>query len=138
MILISESRPSVIKSGLHLGNAGSYEIERSLGDLHERRRLGLALLLHGDARAALSLAYGAGLRASEVISLKLADIDSERTCLREAAASLRRRQVVIRVEQGKGRMDRYAMLSGDWGPPRYQRSLVSVRNLMRLESKKRS
>ncbi len=48
-------------------------------------------------RAALSVAYGAGLRASEVISLKLADIDSER--------------MVIRVEQGKGRKDRYAMLS---------------------------
>jgi site-specific recombinase XerD len=48
-------------------------------------------------RAALSLAYGTGLRASEVVSLKLADIDSSR--------------MVIRVEQGKGRKDRYAMLS---------------------------
>ncbi len=48
-------------------------------------------------RAALSLAYGAGLRASEVVSLKVSDIDSER--------------MVIRVEQGKGRKDRYAMLS---------------------------
>jgi integrase len=48
-------------------------------------------------RAILSLAYGAGLRASEVVSLKLADIDSSR--------------MVIRVEQGKGRKDRYAMLS---------------------------
>jgi site-specific recombinase XerD len=48
-------------------------------------------------RAALSLAYGAGLRASEVVSLKVSDIDSSRR--------------VIRVEQGKGRKDRYAMLS---------------------------
>ena len=48
-------------------------------------------------RATLSLAYGAGLRASEVVSLKLSDIDSSR--------------MVIRVEQGKGRKDRYAMLS---------------------------
>jgi site-specific recombinase XerD len=48
-------------------------------------------------RAAFSVAYGAGLRASEVVSLKLADIDSSR--------------MVIRVEQGKGRKDRYAMLS---------------------------
>ena len=48
-------------------------------------------------RAALGLAYGTGLRASEVVSLKVTDIDSER--------------VVIRVEQGKGRKDRYAMLS---------------------------
>lgn len=48
-------------------------------------------------RAALSVAYGAGLRASEVVSLKVCDIDSAR--------------MVIRVEQGKGRKDRYAMLS---------------------------
>jgi integrase/recombinase XerD len=47
-------------------------------------------------RAALSVAYGAGLRASEVVSLKVCDIDSAR--------------MVIRVEQGKGRKDRYAML----------------------------
>jgi site-specific recombinase XerD len=51
------------------------------------------------ARAALSLAYGAGLRASEVVSLKVTDIDSGRR--------------VIRVEQGKGRKDRYAILSPD-------------------------
>jgi site-specific recombinase XerD len=51
------------------------------------------------ARAALSLAYGAGLRASEVVSLKVTDIDSQRQ--------------VIRIEQGKGRKDRYAMLSDD-------------------------
>ena len=48
-------------------------------------------------KAALSIAYGAGLRASEVISLKIADIDSDR--------------MVIRVEQGKGGKDRYVMLS---------------------------
>ena len=51
------------------------------------------------SRAALSLAYGAGLRALEVVSLKVSDIDSDRQ--------------VIRVEQGKGRKDRYAMLSDD-------------------------
>jgi integrase/recombinase XerD len=48
-------------------------------------------------RAALSVAYGAGLRASEIISLKVEDIDSAR--------------MVIRVEQGKGRKDRYVMLA---------------------------
>jgi len=48
-------------------------------------------------RAALSVAYGAGLRANEVVSLKVGDIDSTR--------------MVIRVEQGKGRKDRYVMLS---------------------------
>jgi integrase/recombinase XerD len=48
-------------------------------------------------RAALSVAYGAGLRASEVIGLKVGDIDS--------------RRMRIRVEQGKGRRDRDALLS---------------------------
>ena len=48
-------------------------------------------------KAAFGIAYGAWLRASEVVSLKVSDIDSER--------------MVIRVEQGKGRKDRYAMLS---------------------------
>jgi integrase/recombinase XerD len=48
-------------------------------------------------KAALSVAYGAELRASEVISLKVSDIDSAR--------------MVICVEQGKGRKDRYVMLS---------------------------
>ena len=51
-----------------------------------------------EHRAALSVAYGAGLRANEVISLKIGDIDSTR--------------MVIRVEQGKGHKDRYVMLSG--------------------------
>jgi integrase len=48
-------------------------------------------------KAAFSVAYGAGLRAAEVVSLQITDIDSER--------------MVIRVEQGKGRKDRYVMLS---------------------------
>ncbi|HEX3402875.1 MAG TPA: site-specific integrase [Acetobacteraceae bacterium] len=48
-------------------------------------------------RAALTTAYAAGLRASEVASLKVADLDSSR--------------MVIRVQQGKGGRDRYVMLS---------------------------
>jgi integrase/recombinase XerD len=48
-------------------------------------------------QTALSLAYGTGLRAAEVSALKVSDIDSER--------------MTLRVEQGKGRKDRYAMLS---------------------------
>lgn len=48
-------------------------------------------------QAALSLAYGAGLRAAEVCALKVSDIDSQR--------------MVLRIEQGKGRKDRYAVLS---------------------------
>ena len=48
-------------------------------------------------QAALSVAYGAGLRASEVVAIKVGDIDSTR--------------MTLRVEQGKGHKDRYAMLS---------------------------
>jgi site-specific recombinase XerD len=48
-------------------------------------------------KAALSAAYGAGLRVSEVVSLKISDIDSKR--------------MLLRIEQGKGRKDRLAMLS---------------------------
>src|SRR5215207_1676142 len=48
-------------------------------------------------KAALSVAYGAGLRAAEVVSLKVSDIDSTR--------------MIIRVEQGKGGKDRNVMLS---------------------------
>jgi integrase/recombinase XerD len=48
-------------------------------------------------KAALGVAYCAGLRVSEVAHLKVDDIDSKR--------------MLIRVEQGKGRKDRNAMLS---------------------------
>ena len=48
-------------------------------------------------KAILSLAYATGLRSSEVVSLKLTDIDRDRR--------------VIRVEQGKGKKDRYVILS---------------------------
>jgi site-specific recombinase XerD len=49
------------------------------------------------ARVALTTAYAAGLRVSEVTSLKVADIDS--------------RRMVIRIERGKGGKERYVMLS---------------------------
>ena len=48
-------------------------------------------------RALLMTAYGAGLRASEVICLKISDIDSDR--------------MGLRIDQGKGRKDRYSLLS---------------------------
>ena len=80
-------------------------------------------------KAALSVAYGAGLRAAEVVSLKISDIDSKR--------------MIIRVEQGKGRKDRNVMLSphlldllrrwwkGVWkrGPRRVGPSLLLFRSV---------
>jgi site-specific recombinase XerD len=51
----------------------------------------------GPKKAALATAYGAGLRVSEVVALKVGDVNSER--------------MLLRVERGKGRKDRYAMLS---------------------------
>ena len=47
-------------------------------------------------KAAFATAYGAGLRVSEVVALKVGDIDSER--------------MLLRVERGKGGKDRHAML----------------------------
>src|SRR5258708_14429243 len=49
------------------------------------------------SRTALTTVYAAGLRVSEVVGLKIGDIDSTR--------------MVIRVEQGKGDKDRYVHLS---------------------------
>ena len=61
----------------------------------------IAQLLDGapnlKSRAALSVAYGAGLRASEVCALKVTDVDSKR--------------MLLRIEQAKGRKDRHALLS---------------------------
>ena len=47
--------------------------------------------------AIVAAAYAAGLRVSEVVALKVSDIDFER--------------LLLRIEQGKGRKDRFAMLS---------------------------
>jgi integrase/recombinase XerD len=62
----------------------------------EPRRL-LAVANSLRTRLLLSLAYGCGLSASEVIRLKVKHIDSA--------------QRIIRIEQGKGRKDRNVMLS---------------------------
>jgi site-specific recombinase XerD len=48
-------------------------------------------------KAALGAAYAAGLRVSEVVALKVSDINSQR--------------MLLRIEQGKGGKDRFAMLS---------------------------
>lgn len=81
---------------------------RKMSTVHEPRKLPVILstdevkrllkaTLSLKYKAALSTAYGAGLRASEVTHLKVTDIDSQR--------------MVIHVEQGKGSKDRNAMLS---------------------------
>jgi site-specific recombinase XerD len=59
-----------------------------------KRILAMATCL--KARAMLTLAYGCGLRASEVVRLRAGDIDSE--------------QMIIRIVQSKGRKDRHVML----------------------------
>jgi len=84
------------------------EMARHLTFVREPRKIPVVLSLEEVARlleaasgpkykAALSAAYGAGLRVSEVVALKVSDIDSER--------------LLLRIEQGKGRKDRFAMLS---------------------------
>ena len=95
-----------------------------MSHVHEPRKLPIVLSAQEVERvieaagslkykAALSIAYGAGLRASEVVHLKVSDIDSER--------------MVLRVEQGKGKKDRYAMLS----PPAATAIARSVRPVRR-------
>lgn len=84
------------------------ELMAKMHPVHEPRKLPVVLSREEVARllaavdnvkhqTALSVAYGAGLRASEVVVLKVSDIDSQR--------------MTLRVEQGKGGKDRYAMLS---------------------------
>jgi integrase len=61
----------------------------------------VALLLRAASapkyEAAFATAYGTGLRVSEVVALKVGDVDSAR--------------MLLRVERGEGREDRHAMLS---------------------------
>src|SRR5262249_48902455 len=84
------------------------DLSRHLSTIHTPRKVPFVLSPDEVARfleaapgikykAAFSVAYGAGLRVSEVASLKISDIDSQR--------------MMLRIEQGKGRKDRYAMLS---------------------------
>jgi integrase/recombinase XerD len=84
------------------------DLGRYLSTIHEPRKAPVILSPDEMARfleaapgikykAALSVGYGAGLRVSEIASLKVSDIDSKR--------------MMLRIEQGKGRKDRFAMLS---------------------------
>lgn len=74
-------------------------VPRTLPVVLSREEVGslIAATKNHKHQTALSVAYGAGLRASEVISLKVGDVDSTR--------------MTLRIQQGKGGKDRYAMLS---------------------------
>src|SRR5882724_8808569 len=73
----------------------SWQLPEVLGQ-KEVERLLLAAVKHRD-RCLLMTAYATGLRVSELVRLKVDAIDSER--------------MMVRVEQGKGRKDRYTILS---------------------------
>lgn len=84
------------------------EVVSKLCTVQEPRKLPVVLsveevadLLNAAAslrfKVVLAVAYGAGLRASEVANLKVTDIDSQR--------------MYLRIEQGKGQKDRHAKLS---------------------------
>ena len=87
-------------------------------DQGEARRL-LAMTNTVRNRLLLSIGYGAGLRAGEVVRLKVKHID--------------RAQMIIRVEQSKGQKDRLVMLSPetlvlleDWWPLRSNKHDLGV------------
>ena len=73
-------------------------VPRTLPVVLSREEVARLIAATGNLKhqTALSVAYGAGLRASEVVALKVGDIDSQR--------------MTLRIEQGKGHKDRYAML----------------------------
>lgn len=92
-------------------------------------------------RCIIGLIYSSGLRISEALNLKIADIDSKR--------------MMIRVNQGKGKKDRYVALSDkilillrnyvkEYKPHEYlfygqgneQYSAVSIRNILRVACQK--
>jgi integrase/recombinase XerD len=74
-------------------------VPRTLPVILSREEAGRLIAAAGNLKhqTVLAVAYGTGLRASEVVALKVGDIDSER--------------MTLRVERGKGSKDRYAMLS---------------------------
>jgi site-specific recombinase XerD len=84
------------------------QVMKKMSHVYEPRKLPVVLSAEEISRfldaisnprdkAALSVAYGSGLRASEVTHLNVNDIDSDR--------------MIITVKQGKGGRDRYALLS---------------------------
>ena len=90
---VTLDRPEVLKK------MKSLPVERKLPAILSVREMAhlIASAPNLKSRAMLSAAYGAGLRAGEVCALKVTDVESERG--------------LLRIEQAKGRRDRYALLS---------------------------
>jgi integrase/recombinase XerD len=74
------------RSGRRPGVLNREEVERLIAAPHNVKH-----------RALLAMTYGSGLRVSEVVRVRIADID--------------RGRMMLRVEQGKGHTDRYTVLS---------------------------
>src|SRR5712672_1405026 len=92
--MIEDMNARKLGAGTQRGHIHS-KIPQVMSPDETRRVLAVATSL--KARAALSLCYGCGLRAGEVVRLKVKHID--------------RAQKIIRIEQSKGRKDRNVMLS---------------------------
>jgi len=90
---VTVDRPAVMKKMKALAVERRLPVILSVEEVGELLRCAPNL----KARAALTVAYGAGLRASEVCRLRIGDIDPDR--------------MLLRIEQAKGRKDRHSLLS---------------------------
>jgi len=90
---VTLDRPQVVAKIRHV------QVEQKLPFILSREEATRLIEAASDIKykAALSIAYGAGLRAGEVVMLKTTDVDSQR--------------MMLRIERAKGRKDRFAILS---------------------------
>lgn len=95
LLKVTLRRHDLVAEIYHLRQPQKIALVLSPGEV--RRVLGCAPSL--KARCMLSISYGCGLRAGEVVRLRVGDIDKA--------------QEIIRVSQGKGRKDRNVMLPPD-------------------------
>lgn len=89
----------VLKTGWEVRHIPYQKTGRTLPEILSPEEVAALFKATGNLkhRALLMTMYAGGLRASEVTRLRVSDIDRDR--------------MVIRIEQGKGRKDRYVMLS---------------------------
>lgn len=89
----------VLKQNQIIGSLPRAKKQQKLPDVLSRTEVAriFDVLKNSKHRLILLLTYSAGLRVSEVVSLRLEDVDSER--------------MLIHVRQGKGKKDRYTVLS---------------------------